>query len=223
MATPTVARRLSYSDVLVQGSRPRSEVQGSHPPSEAPYQVGELVYATVLVESPMSAFRSSCEPKLRKKEKREAERAEKTRRLKEEAGEIEDKGPRPCIILSTKKLPKDKWEYQLCLLTSFSQKGYSELPADPKRLALPVSQEGDQPNECEDETRIPAFVLKPAMKQRPDSPHSYLIGYPITRSGSCIQTRAIDDVKRVMDFEEVKRLKKYCDWIKEQKREVSSK
>ena len=214
MATPTVTRRLSYSEVLVQGSRPRSE---------APHQVGELVYATVLVESPMSAFRSFCEPKLRKSEKRKAEREERERRSKEEKGEIQGKGPRPCIILSTKKLPKDKWEYQLCLLTSFSKKPYSELPADEKRLALPVSQEGDQPNECEDETRIPAFVLKPAMKPRSESPPSYLIGYPITRSGSCIIQSGTDDVKRFMDFEEVKRLKKYCDWIKEQKQEVSSK
>lgn len=210
MATAIATPRRSYSDVLTHSPGSRKE---------APYKVGELVYATVLVNSPMSDFDSSCNPKLSKKLKDQAEKAAETRRLQEEKGEIGNKTPRPCVIISTISLPKDQWEYELCLLTTFDNTAYSELPADEKRLALPVYQ-GEKPNECADQTRIAAFVFTPPPK--PPKSDSYLIGYPITRSSSCIRGVFGDD-KPVMGPEEVKRLRRYCDWIKEQKRDVLSK
>jgi hypothetical protein len=208
MTTTAAPRRRSYLEALTQCSGSRKE---------APYKVGELVYATVLVNSATSAFELLCREKLRKSEKSQAEAEAAARRKKEENGDIGDKSPRPCVILSTKQLPRDKWEYELCLLTSFNNTPYSWLEGDAKRLALPVYQEGD--NECESETKIPAFVFEPLLKPRP---YSYLIGYPITRLGGCIQS-VIGDAKPAMALEEVERLKRYCGWIRAQKRTVTSK
>jgi len=232
MATPTATRQLSYSEVVATplpiGLPPPIDLP---PPIEAPFKVGELVYATVLAESPMSAFRLLCTPDASPSEKRQVERAAKARKLDEERGEIGEKGPRPCIILSTKQLTTDRWEYELCLLTSFDDKAYNQLPPEEKRLALPVYHGDDQPTQCEVETTIRAFVLKPPMKKPPVKPPvkerrpdscAYIIGYPITRSSGCI-TSTIGDVKPVMDSEEVERLKKQCDWIKKHKGDVSSK
>jgi hypothetical protein len=214
MSTAAAQPRRSFRDVLVNGSGPRIE---------APYKVGELVYATVLVDSPMSAFNLLCRRKLSKKKtksqtERQAERQAEARQRNEESQQIKDKNARPCVILSTTQITKDKWEYELCLLTSFSDKAHSQLTADAKRLALPVYQEGGQPNDCEAETGIPAFVFQPPLKPRP---YSYLVGYPIIRAGSCIQS-TIDDVKPFMDTGEVERLKKHCDWIRDRKRDVLS-
>jgi len=210
MTTTTVPRRRSYLEALTGGSRSRNE---------PPYKVGELVYATVLVDTPMSAFKHSCREKISKGDRRLAEQQAETRRRNEENGQIGDKRPRPCVILSTKEITRDKWEYELCLLTSFGNTAYSQLDRDTKRLTLPVYQEGDEPNECESETKVTAFVFKPPLKPRSCS---YLIGYPIMRLGSCIQS-VIGDVKPAMAVEEVRRLKKYCSWIQSQKRKSSSK
>jgi len=210
MSTAAAAPRRSFRDVVAQGSCSRIE---------PPYKVGELVYATVRVESPMSAFRLSCRGKLKKKERRLADQEAKTRRGNEESGEIKGSRARPCVILSTQQLTRNTWVYVLCLLTSFDNKAHSQLPADEKRLALPVYQGGGQRNDCEVETGIPAFVFQPLLKPRA---YSYIIGYPITRSGSCIQ-RVIGDDKPVMDLGEVRRLKEHCDWIRDRKRGVFSK
>ena len=228
MATTTAAPRRSYSDTLTQSSGSRIDIQApSRIEIQAPYKVGELVYATVLVKSPMSAFDLFCKStELSGKLMRQAKKEAATRRLNEENGEIGGKTPRPCVIISTRRLPKDQWEYELCLLTTFDNKAYSELPADEKRLALPVYQEDGKPNQCADETRIAPFEftppLKPPKPPKPPRPNSYLIGYPIARSGSCIQGVFGND-QPVMAIEEVERLKRYCNWIKEQRGEVSSK
>lgn len=208
MATTTISHWRSFREAIM-GS-PRAPVETP----QAPHKVGELVYATVLVESPMVAFKRICGDNISGKEARRNEK----QRSNEEDQKIGDKGPRPCVILSTKHHKhntKIEWEYELCLLTSFGGQAYSQLDGDLKRLALPVCQNSGQPDECADETRIPAFVITPPLKPRANS---YLIGCPITRSGRCI----VSPGGAAMEPEEVIRLRKYCDWIKRQKREVLS-
>jgi hypothetical protein len=198
----------SWSDALVRGPSTAS--------IEAPHKVGEVVHATVLVGSPMNAFDLSCSSG---SDRRRKELQANAHRMNEENNQIMDKPPRPCVIISTEQVTRNRWNYELCLLASFGNKPYSELTGDTKRLALPVYQGLDQPSDCERETRIPAFVFQPLLKPRPSS---YLIGYPIVRSGSCIQSVA-GEAEHAMAREEVRRLKTHCDRIKQQKREVLSK
>lgn len=209
MATTTVPHRRSFRDAVM--SRPAAPVEAPQAP-QAPHKVGELVYATVLAESPMFVFKLICGDKIYGK----ARRRNKKQRSNEEGQKIGEKRPRPCVILSTKHHTKSEWEYELCLLTSFGNKAYSQLDGDLKRLALPVYQNSNQPNECANETKIPAFVITPPLKPRANS---YLIGCPIFRSGRCIKSAG----GAAMEPEEVFRLRRYCNWIKQQKREVSSK